>query len=198
MTQSPAGLPQPAFNALRTLVLYSLAEFQGGHATTLRVSANGERFAVADDGRGHAIARSVAGAPYLPFIYTHLDYPFAGGAAPIQLQGLAMSLLNTMCSELDISVRKRNALLQMSYRHGELNTYQVTDVVSSETGNHVAATLDPRLSANAATVESADIDRWLRGLLLAHPTLQLWFNDQRLYPPAAAATVAAGGDATPG
>lgn len=87
---------------VQALVLYSLAEFQGGHCTAIRVEAKNLAFSVSDDGRGHAIDRIVSELPYLPFIYTHFDYPFAPstGAAPVQLQGIGMSLINRVCSDV--------------------------------------------------------------------------------------------------
>lgn len=100
-------------NAVRALILYSLAEHQLGHATTIRVTANGNSFSVGDDGRGHASARTVASAPYLKFIYNHFDYSFGlDEAAPVQLQGAGMSLINSLCSELTVEVRKSDAMLQ--------------------------------------------------------------------------------------
>lgn len=82
--------PEPADIAacvVRALVLYSLAEFQSGHARTIRVTAKGSSFSVEDDGRGHAICRTVEGSPYLRFVYAHLEYPFEPGQGnPVQLQ----------------------------------------------------------------------------------------------------------------
>lgn len=72
-------LPEIFTTVVRALMLYSLAEFQSGNATTIRVTANGIDFGIADDGRGHPIDKAVEGVPYLQFVYTHFDYPF--GAA---------------------------------------------------------------------------------------------------------------------
>jgi DNA gyrase/topoisomerase IV subunit B len=110
--------------ATRALVLYTLAEFQSGHATTIRVDVEGNALSVADNGRGHAIHRVISGQPYLPFIYTHLDYPFAnaepGEAGQVQLQGIGMSLLNALCSELSVIVRKREGTLRVCYESARL------------------------------------------------------------------------------
>ena len=104
---------------VRALALYSLAEFQSGHATTIRVSAAGASFSVVDDGRGHAIERTVDGSPYLKFVYAHLDYPFqTSHGSLIQLHGIGMSLINILCSELSVAARKRDAALRLEFLNG--------------------------------------------------------------------------------
>ena len=170
------------FTLLRALVLYSLAEHQLGHATTIRVTANGSAFSVSDDGRGHAIARTVASAPYLKFIYNHFDYPFdSDEAAPVQLQGIGMSLINSLCSELTVVVRKRDATLRLAFRDGQLHEYQVRDVASdaAETGNTIAGTVRATLGGDG--VDCAALERWLRQLLPVHPTLRIVFNGEPLH-----------------
>src|SRR5262245_52221536 len=88
-----------ATSVIRALVMYSLAEFQSGNASTIRVEANGLSFEVSDDGRGHAVDRTVAGQPYMWFVYRHLEYPFAqSAAAPVQIHTLGLSFINTLCS----------------------------------------------------------------------------------------------------
>jgi len=47
--------------AVRAVVLYSLTEFQGGNATTIRVTKDGPGFSVADDGRGHPLDKELEG-----------------------------------------------------------------------------------------------------------------------------------------
>jgi len=133
-----------AFDSIRAVVLYPLAEHQLGHATTIRVTANGNTFSVSDDGRGHAIARTVGAAQYLNFIYNHFDYPFGSDeAAPVQLQGIGMSLVNALCSELAVVVRKRDAALRLTFRDGRLCGHGVLDVASpaGETGNTISGTV---------------------------------------------------------
>lgn len=173
-------------HAIRALVLYSLAEHQLGHATTIRVTAAGNTFSVSDDGRGHAIARTVAAAPYLKFIYNHFDYPFgADGAAPVQLQGIGMSLINSLCSELAVVVRKRDVTLRLAFRDGQLCGHEVLDVASpaGETGNTISGTVRTAIADDG--VDHASLEQWLRGLLTAHPALRILFNGQALQPLAA-------------
>lgn len=165
---------------VRALVLYSLAEFQLGHVTTIRVSAEGAFFSVVDDGRGHAIERTVAGSPYLKFVYAHLDYPFENTQiSPIQLHGIGMSLVNTLCSELAVTARKRDATLRMTFRNGQLSREELIDVRSEETGNTISGTVRPQLQEDGAN--PGHIRRWLLDVLAASPSLKLYFNDQELH-----------------
>jgi DNA gyrase subunit B len=168
--------------AVRVLTLYSLAEFQSGHASTIRVSADGTSFCVADDGRGHAIARTVAGSPYLQFIYTHLDYPFAvGEGSPVQLHGIGMSLLNALCSELSVKVQKTDATLRMTYRDGHLREEEHLDISTESTGTAVSGTISPALQCGQTNAEY--IEKWLLSALAANPPLKLHFNGKELHAP---------------
>lgn len=131
---------------MQTLVLYSLAEHQLGHAKSIRVTVHEYSFSVEDDGRGHAISRSVEGSPYLDFIYCHLDYPFGESEAkPVQLQGLGMSLVNRLCAELIVSVRKTDAALIIRFQNGQRVSHELTDATSAVTGNKVSGTVHPDL-----------------------------------------------------
>jgi DNA gyrase/topoisomerase IV subunit B len=165
---------------VRALVLYSLAEFQVGHAATIRVNAEGISFTVADDGRGHAIERAVGGSPYLKFVYTHLDYPFETAQdSPIQLHGIGMSLINTLCSELTVTVRKRDATLRMTFRDGQLSREDLTNAQSEETGNTISGTVRPQLQKDGT--DPGDTRQWLLGILAASPSLKLYFNGEALH-----------------
>jgi DNA gyrase/topoisomerase IV subunit B len=163
----------------RVLVLYSLAEFQSGHASTIRVLVNGTTCSVADDGRGHAIHRVVSGQPYLPFIYTHQHYPFQDAqphsAGQVQLQGMGMSLVNALCSELLVVVKKREGTLRLTYASGRLTCEERDDLVNESTGTSVSATLHPALPFRS--VDLPEIERWLTRIAAAHPTLKLSLND---------------------
>ena len=172
-----------AAQAVRVLTLYALAEFQSGNATTVRVNADGSSFSVSDDGRGHAIDRTVAGSPYLPFIYTHLDYPFAGHqGGPVQLHGLGMSLVNAMCSELCVTVRKKSGTLRITYRAGHLHEEQRDHQANDETGNMVAGTVHSQIQPNHTSTEG--IERWLVRVAAASPGLKLYFNGKAVHTPA--------------
>jgi DNA gyrase/topoisomerase IV subunit B len=165
---------------VRALCLYAIAEFQSGHATTLHVTAEGNSFSVADDGRGHAVDRTVAGAPYLQFIYTQLDYPFGlAEGGPVQLQGIGMSLINVLCSDLSVTVRKPNKTLQLTYQAGRLCDEACVDTMTQSTGTTVAGTVHPQLQQQPTDVDS--IERWLQGLLAANPAIKLHFNGKVIH-----------------
>ena len=175
----PSAPPDLAASALRTLVLYSLTQFQLGHATTIRVSLEGSAFGIAYDGPGHPLDKTLEGSPYLRFIYTHFDYPFeAGRAAPVQLQGLGMSLVHALCSTLQLTVRKRDETFTLGFRDGQEVARTREPEANAETGITISARLRPELPPGGTG--SAALEAWLRGLLQVHPTLRLYFNGQRL------------------
>lgn len=177
----PAALPEIDFSArlVRAVVLYALAEFQSGNATTLVVTADGGAFSVTDDGRGHAIHRTVDGLPYLPFIYTHLEYPYAAGVGgPVQLHGIGMSLLNALCSELSVSVRKETETLCLTYRDGRLHSEVHTENQKQGTGNTVSGRVNPRILPNNIALDN--LRQWLMAVVAANRKLKLLFNGEEL------------------
>jgi DNA gyrase/topoisomerase IV subunit B len=170
-----------AQTAVRAVVLYSILEFQGGNAKTIRVTKRGPDFSVSDDGRGHPIDKELEGTSYLRFIYTHFDYPFGAiRGAPIQLQGIGMSFVNAVCSELLLTVRKPSETLTASFKNGRFQSVIRSPGASQETGITVQARLRPALSAGVA--DSDELDAWLRGVAQVHPTLRLFFNGRELHP----------------
>ena len=173
--------PQDITGSLvRALVLYSLAEVQSGHATTIRVIADGHSFSVADDGRGHAIDRTVAGLPYLKFVYTHLDYPFKQHqGAPLQLHAIGISLINVLCSELAVTTYKQDVTLRMSFKSGRLGDYDIVNVKSEGTGNAISGSVDPQRQKGGVDIRR--LRQWLVCLLTASPTLKLFFNGLELH-----------------
>lgn len=173
-------------SVVQTLVLYSLAEHQIGHARIIRVTASGRSFVIEDDGRGHAIGRSVAGSPYLNFIYGHLNYPFEDRKTkPIQLQGLGMSLLNRLCEELLVSVRKTNATLNMQFQGGSLVSHELIEAENKLTGNKVAGKVYEGIAH--LPVDEQALEQWFHVALEASKSLELFFNGQLLGPRASGA-----------
>ena len=167
--------------AVRALVLYSLAEFQNGHVTTIRVTADGRSFSIADNGRGHSLDRTVDGTSYLRFIYSHFDYPFeTGRSAPVQLQGIGMSLVNALCRELTLTVTKREETLQAVFRNGQLHDSHRTAISSTETGIRVSGHLHPHLTADGDN--AAPLAAWLQSIQDSSPGLKLIFNGNALTP----------------
>lgn len=166
--------------AIRALVLYSLAEHQAGHARQIEVSIEGPRFSVSDDGRGHAIERTVAEMPYLRFIYTQFEYPFGsaqGGA--VQLQGIGMSLLNSLCGDLQVSVRKPRRSLHLRFANGQLVDSRIEEHArSAPTGNAIAGAIHARLQLGDTAIEP--LKAWLQELLTVHPGLRICLNGEAL------------------
>jgi DNA gyrase/topoisomerase IV subunit B len=164
---------------VQTLVLYSLAEHQLGHAKTIHVAARGHSFSVEDDGRGHAVSRVIEGSSYLNFIYGHLDYPYQERKAkPVQLQGLGMSLLNRLCAELLVSIRKPEVTLQLQFQNGCLQSHEVTESKNRQTGNKVAGTVHQGVAPMPADDDA--LKKWLLCVLEASPSLHLHFNGEPL------------------
>lgn len=167
--------------AVRALLLYALVEHQGGHAGTIRVTMDGRSFGIADDGRGHPLDKALNGVPYLRFIYTHFDYPFGtAGGTPVQLQGIGVSLVNALCSELALTVRKPTETLEVQYRYGALASSERTAVASAETGIAVRGTVRAELQLDAP--DGHDLAPWLQGVLACNPELRLFLNGRALHP----------------
>lgn len=164
---------------VRALVMYALAEAQSGHARSIRVTAEGASFSIADDGRGHPLAKEIDGTPYLQLVYSHLDYPFgAARAASVQLQGLGLSLINTLCSELTSQVRKPDATLRLRFHQGRLEDHLLTHERSGEIGNLITGTVRADIAGHGADV--GRLQRWLRAVQASCPAVQLFFNGQPL------------------
>lgn len=180
-------IPDLTDTAVRALMLYALAEFQAGNATCIRVTADGASFSISDDGRGHPIDKTIEGISYLSFIYTHFDYPFESSRpAPVQLQGIGMSLVNALCSELTLTVKKRDATLELRFRDGQLHQSTRTATSSEETGITVSARIKPQLCCNSSTTDR--LAAWLQGVWATNPSLKLFFNGRQLRaPPSSAA-----------
>lgn len=183
MTNSPVQLPTAVIAShvdttalvVRSLVLYSIAEHQAGYASVVRVTANGNTFSVADDGRGHAIDRTIDGTPYLPLIYEQIRYPFSSSiVAAVQLQGIGISLINALCSRLEVAVRKPNAVLFLTYLNGHLYSRERVEENSVNTGNTIQGIIHPALAA--PEVDQGQLRNWLKSIQSALPLLCIFFN----------------------
>ena len=182
-TLTPAPVDITA-HAVRVLTLYSLAEFQSGQASTIGVSAEGTSFSVGDNGRGHAVDRTVDGSPYLQFIYTHLEYPFAAvKGGPVQLHGIGISLLNALCSELSVTVHRAGETLRIMYRAGHLYHEERLATRTNSTGNTVSGIVSPHLQQVSTNIEH--IEGWLLDVLASSPGHKLHLNGKELHAPRA-------------
>jgi DNA gyrase/topoisomerase IV subunit B len=165
--------------AVKSLVLYSLAEHQAGHARTVRIDVQGRAFSVSDDGRGHAIDRSVEGTPYLALIYEQVRYPFGNGnPASVQLQGIGMSLINALCSELEVLIQRADAGLRLLYAEGHLCAQERIAGRSAQTGNRIRGLINSTLQP--IDPNQAELQSWLHAVQQSMPALALYFNGSSL------------------
>jgi DNA gyrase/topoisomerase IV subunit B len=164
---------------VQTLVLYALCEHQLGHAERIVVSSSGSEFTVSDDGRGHSVSRNVEGAPYLDFIYGHLAFPFGrADSPPVQLQGLGMSLLNQLCSRLDVTVRKPANTLRLRFEQGRLVAHELVEESNPETGNLLSGAI--LLTLAPEPIDAVALSAWLGAVQLVNPSLELVFNGKHI------------------
>jgi DNA gyrase/topoisomerase IV subunit B len=164
---------------VRALVLYHLAEFQSGNATTIHVSIQDHKFKISDDGRGHAIHRTINGLPYLRLVYSQLEYPFdLDQDTPIQLHTIGMSMINSLCKELVVTVHKKeNAYIQY-YEAGKLTKEETKENPEPVTGTTLEGEINRDLFFEE--VDPRDIEQWLVGIKSSHKQLRLIFNDREL------------------
>ena len=116
-------------------------------------------------------------------MYNHLDYPFHSDAAPpIQLHTIGMSLVNSLCSELVVSVYKENNVYRMVYTHGRLSKEESRENPDNTTGTSVEGKIDPDLLPVEMDREKdkQDIEQWLKAIQSANQTLKLFFNGKEL------------------
>lgn len=92
-----------------------------------------------------------------------------------------MSMINALCSELTLTVRKREETLEMWFRNGKLLQSHREAQHSQETGMSVLARINANL--HGAAVTTAHLETWLQGVLITNPALKLYFNGQLLQSP---------------
>lgn len=163
----------------RALFLYHLAEYQSGNATTISVEAQKSAFRISDNGRGHAVGRTLNGLPYLRLVYTHLEYPFGLATdTPIQLHTIGMSLINALCSELVVTVYKTEKVYVKCYKDGQLEKEAIKENPGNTTGTDIEGTINPNLVPGAIDLE--DLEQWLRGVKSVNQQLRIFFNENEL------------------
>lgn len=170
---------KPSASLLRALFLYHLAEYQSGNATTIHFDLQGHTFKISDNGRGHAIDRTLNDVPYLQLVYSHFEYPFnLESDTPIQLHTIGISLINSLCEELSVTVRKKENTYRWFYKDGQLEKTETTESLQDTTGN----TLEGRLNSDlfAEEIDVQDMEQWLAGIKSLHKPLQLIFNGNEL------------------
>ena len=169
----------PAAKLAKVLVLYALAEAQAGHATRIDVLAEGHTFGVSDDGRGHSIDKKIDGTHYLTFIYSQFEFPFASPQpGAVQLQGIGMSLLNSLCSSLEVTVTRADQRLRLFFESGVLMSQHREPAVGAGTGNRIVGSVMTHEEASVAVSQA--LAEWLTGLLHCVPTVCVTLNGQAL------------------
>lgn len=164
---------------IQSLVLYAVAEHQAGHARRLWVELDGGAFVVADDGRGHAIDKSVDGTPYLQLIYEQLQYPFAlDQPGAVQLHGIGISLVNALCCELEVWVHKAHGGLHLRFAQGRLVAHERLPGPFTDTGNRLRGRVHPALQPTGTDLQQ--LTSWLRALQRATPGLTIHVNGAAL------------------
>lgn len=125
-------------------------------------------------------------APYLRLIYQQFDDLAQGeGAWPVQLQGLGLSLINRLCAELRVSVRRPPRCLTLVFAHGVRIHHAVQDASDDRHGNHLAGRLIAEGLGPGPGEPGLDVLRlraWLEALAQVHPGLSLHFNDHPVVP----------------
>jgi hypothetical protein len=91
-----------------------------------------------------------------------------------------MSLLNTLCRQLTVTVRKPEATLHLSFQDGQFLRSERVDAASEETGNTVAGTIKPQLQT--AAIDLPQLHTWLLGVLCATSSLRIFLNNHELQP----------------
>ena len=164
---------------VRALVLYHLAEYQSGNATTIKVNIQNHTFRVSDNGRGHAINRTINGLPYLRLVYSQLEYPFGLEIdTPIQLHTIGISLINSLCSELVVTVSKTEKTYIKHYKQGQLNKEEIMDNQEAVTGTAIEGKINPDLFPEE--IDLQNFETWLKEIKSIHQQLRLFYNEKEL------------------
>jgi DNA gyrase/topoisomerase IV subunit B len=164
---------------VRALLLYHLAEYQSGNATTIKVNMENHTFRVSDNGRGHAIHRTINGLPYLRLVYSQLEFPFGLDTdTPIQLHTIGISLINSLCNELVVTVNKTEKTYIKHYKHGQLNKEEAIENQENVTGTAIEGKIDPDLFPEEIDVQH--FEAWLKEIKSINQGLRLFFNDKEL------------------
>jgi DNA gyrase/topoisomerase IV subunit B len=164
---------------VRALFLYHLTEYQTGNATTIKVSIEKRKFRISDNGRGHAIDRIINGVPYLRLVYSQLEYPFGMETdTPIQLHTIGMSLVNSFCEELVVTIHKKEKVYTKYYKDGQLLKEETEENQNRVTGTTVEGKINTELIPGE--IDLQEIEQWLTEIKSINKQLRLVFNDNEL------------------
>jgi DNA gyrase/topoisomerase IV subunit B len=164
---------------VRALFLYHLAECQSGNATTIKINVQTHTFRISDNGRGHAINRTINGLPYLQLVYSQLEYPFGLDTdTPIQLHTIGISLINSLCSELVVMVYKTEKTYIKYYKDGQLNKEEVRENQENVTGTAIEGKINSNLFPRE--IDLQDLEQWLKKIKSINKQLRLFYNEKEL------------------
>ena len=162
---------------VRAVILYHLAEYQSGNATAIKVNIRNHTFRVSDNGRGHAINRTINGLPYLRLVYSQLEYPFGLETdTPIQLHTIGISLINSLCRELVVTVHKTEKTYVKHYKQGQLNKEEIMDNQEAATGTAIEGKINPDLFPEERDLQN--LETWLKEIKSINQQLRLFYNEK--------------------
>jgi len=164
---------------IRALFLYHLAEYQYGNATTIKVNIQNHNFGTSDNGRGHSVDKKIDGFPYLRLVYSQLEYPFGLDInTPIQLHTIGMSLINSLCSELDVTIYKTEKKYIKHYKDGLLNREEIGENQENVTGTKIEGKINTDFFPEK--IDTQDLEQWLKSIKSINKQLTLFFNEKEL------------------
>lgn len=113
--------------------------------------------------------------PYLRLVYSQLEYPFETEQdTPIQLHTIGISLINSLCKELVVTIHKPELVYRQHYEDGQLKQEETEENPEHRTGTTVEAELDADLLPGEIGLRQ--IEEWLAEIKSMHKGLHLSFN----------------------
>jgi len=121
----------------KTLLFYSLAEYQAGHVSRIDISIKDNKISISDNGRGHATNKMIDGVPYLKMVYNQLHMPFENAMPTIQLHALGMSIINDLADSLEVKIFKKDKIEIHQFEKGQHVNSIEQDNSFDRTGNTI-------------------------------------------------------------
>jgi DNA gyrase/topoisomerase IV subunit B len=89
-----------------------------------------------------------------------------------------MSLINSLCSELDVTVHKAEKAYTTHFKDGRLNKEEIRENQERVTGTTVEGKLDPDLFPEGIDVQ--ELEQWFIGVKSVHQQLRLFYNGKEV------------------
>lgn len=168
----------PCIIIFKTLLFYSLAEYQNGYVSEIEVSTEQNHISIRDNGRGHAVDRLVDGVPYLQLVYSHLRFPDKETLPNVQLHALGMSIINEFSKTLEIKIMKSAQTTVVIFENGEMKATKELPNPGGKTGNLLSIELSEQICSSKIDAEK------IRAILVstknACRNLNLFFNGKEI------------------